>query len=116
MYRVLSPCLTVLSAGPADGAERGPATGGGRGHQETYNPGFSLSASNASLAAVPTGPGAPAAAHARSRSVQNLHKPGGAAPGPAPGPAPPPRPTSVHSHYQQAQMTGQTAQPAQVSG
>ncbi|KAF0290737.1 Afadin [Amphibalanus amphitrite] len=97
----------------SDGGDRGgPMAGVSRGHQETYNPGFSLSASNASLAALP-GPGAPAAAHARSRSVQNLHKPGGPAgggPGPAPGPAPPPRPISVHAHYQQGQpgqMPGQ---------
>ncbi|XP_043199321.1 afadin-like isoform X3 [Amphibalanus amphitrite] len=97
----------------SDGGDRGgPMAGVSRGHQETYNPGFSLSASNASLAALP-GPGAPTAAHARSRSVQNLHKPGGPAgggPGPAPGPAPPPRPISVHAHYQQGQpgqMPGQ---------
>ncbi|XP_037088481.1 afadin-like [Pollicipes pollicipes] len=93
----------------SEAADREPAPPPGR-HQETYNPGFSLSASNASLAALPTGHGPPPPAHARSRSVQNLHKPaaGGGGGG---GPAPPPRPISVHTHYQLQAGQGQMGPP-----
>ncbi|XP_037088487.1 afadin-like [Pollicipes pollicipes] len=93
----------------SEAADREPAPPPGR-HQETYNPGFSLSASNASLAALPTGHGPPPPAHARSRSVQNLHKPA-AGGGGGSGPAPPPRPISVHTHYQLQAGQGQMGPP-----